>query len=218
MDYYPSSIQMYFLHSPTNVYMHGVEIRWATLWSSLQLLLQLYWWEDHPILRFWRGNTHHCGSSAPLETHNLHILKLYAIYTFLRLSFFHAQPPLFPTPVHNASLPQHPLLKIWRAVGFLHPLWLFTVAVITYVKTSHKNHRSKYAIWRSTKWSHNLADLAIHFWWLLFVILSLLHFYYHLYPLHRLYLVPCVLQSSSLASSTPLRFLCLSLASNDNLR
>lgn len=56
------------------------------------------------------------------------------------------------------------------------------------------------------------AFLVAHFY-----CFFLLHLSYLLHPLHRLYLIPCIFQSSSLASSSPLRFQCISLASCDNL-
>ena len=37
-------------------------------------------------------------------------------------------------------------MKMWKAVGFLHPLRLPTVPVITYVKASEKSHESNNTI------------------------------------------------------------------------
>ena len=63
-----------------------------------------------------------------------------------RLSFFRVQPPLLPHHLHNPLFSQHPLLKMWRAVGLLHLLQLLAIAVIRYVKTSGKNHEIKHVI------------------------------------------------------------------------
>ena len=136
-----------------------------------------------------------CSSSWLLCTFKITQL-LYIItpcYVFLCLLFFHVLPFFPPPPFYNPSLPQHPPLKIYMTVRYLHLLRLPTVSIFTYVKTSWKNHKNKYVIQQSTKWSYNLADLPLHSWWLLCVVSFILHNFYSLYLLYHLCLVPLAL-------------------------
>ena len=123
--------KIHFLHSAMILNIYGVKLN-GLHYKILYNFFNLF---DGRIIQFY---------TFEKDIQVLYIITLCNVFSCLFFStcnhFF-----LFP-PFYNPSLLQHPLLKMWRCVEFLHPLRLPAILVFAYVKTSWNNHKSKHTI------------------------------------------------------------------------